>query len=180
MEFQSQILLHPGLGNSGPKHWQSWWEKRFPSFKRIQQSEWDQPALIDWMETLDKEVNSYDPGNVIIVAHSLACCTVVNWASQYKRIIRGALLVAPSDTESEIYPNGTTGFTPMPLKKLPFPSIVVMSTDDEYVSIDRAKTFASAWGSELVNIGHAGHVNSDSNLGFWEFGLELLSRLDRT
>ncbi|HYG03750.1 MAG TPA: alpha/beta hydrolase [Chryseosolibacter sp.] len=180
MHFTSQILLHPGLNNSGTNHWQTWWEKRFPAFKRIQQFEWDQPVLHEWMETLDREVSAYDSPNVIIVAHSLACCTVVNWAYHYKRKIKGALLVAPSDTESANYPPGTTGFTPMPLHKLAFPSTVVISSDDKFVSIERAQTFASAWGSELVNIGRAGHINSDSKLGFWEFGLELLSRLDRS
>jgi predicted alpha/beta hydrolase family esterase len=66
----------------------------------------------------------------------------------------------------------------MPLNKLPFPSITVMSSNDVYVTIDRAKEFSTAWGSELINIGNAGHINADSNLGFWEFGLELLDRLD--
>jgi predicted alpha/beta hydrolase family esterase len=119
-----------------------------------------------------------DPENVILVGHSLACSAIGYWAKQYQRKIKGALLVAPSDTESEAYPTGTSGFSPMPLNKLPFPSITVMSTNDAYVEIDRAKIFANAWGSELINIGNAGHINSESNLGFWEFGLELLTRLD--
>ncbi|MDQ2766073.1 MAG: alpha/beta hydrolase, partial [Gemmatimonadota bacterium] len=87
------------------------------------------------------------------------------------------LLVGPSDTEAASYPNGPTGWSPMPMARLPFPSIVVASTDDEYVTIERAQSFADAWGSLLVNIGAAGHINSASNLGEWPLGRELLAEL---
>jgi predicted alpha/beta hydrolase family esterase len=179
MNFTSQVLIHPGLNNSGEMHWQTLWEKRYPNFTRVQQKEWDHPVCSEWIKTLDEIVMSHDPANVVIVAHSLACATVVFWTKQYNRKIKGALLVAPSDTEADSYPSGTTGFTPMPLIKLPFPSITVASTNDTYVKIDRAKALASSWGSEFVTIGNAGHINADSKLGFWEFGLELLDRLDR-
>jgi uncharacterized protein len=179
MEFNSRILIHPGLNNSGDKHWQTLWEKRFPQFSRIQQEDWDTPTREDWTSVIDLEVMRENPANVILVGHSLACCTIIYWAQQYKRPIKGALLVAPSDTEADTYPSGTQGFTPMPLYKLPFPSITVASTNDNFVKIDRAQFFANVWGSELVNIGNAGHINGDSKLGFWEFGLELLDRLDR-
>jgi predicted alpha/beta hydrolase family esterase len=178
MYFKSRVLIHPGLGNSGPGHWQSLWEKRYPAFARINQREWETPVCDDWITLLDREVSSHKMDEVIIVGHSLACATVGYWAGKHPRKIKGALLVAPSDTEAETYPEGTSGFKPMPMNRLPFPSITVMSTNDYYVSIDRAQAFAGAWGSELINIGNAGHINADSNLGFWEFGLELLNRLD--
>lgn len=178
MTFKSRILIHPGLNNSDEEHWQTRWEKMYPSFTRVQQKEWDTPACKDWIETLDAEVMRETPEQVIIVGHSLACCTIGYWTKEYNRIIKGALLVAPSDTEAESYPAGTTGFTPMPLGKLPFPSIMVASTNDFYVTIERAQYFANAWGSEFVNIGEAGHINAASNLGNWEFGLSLLRQLD--
>jgi predicted alpha/beta hydrolase family esterase len=178
MNFRSQILIHPGLGNSGEQHWQTLWEKRYPQFSRVAQQEWDAPVCKTWISTIDETVMRHEPGSVILVGHSLACCAIGYWSQQFQRKIKGALLVAPSDTEADSYPAGTTGFTPMPLVRLPFPTITVMSTNDPYVQIDRAKAFAQAWGSELINIGNAGHINADSKLGFWEFGLELLDRLD--
>lgn len=178
MQFTSNILIHPGLGNSGERHWQTIWEKRFPQFKRIDQKQWEFPVCDDWISTIDEWVMRHDPEQVILVGHSLACSAIGYWAQKYQRKIKGAMLVAPSDTEADSYPPGTTGFAPMPMNKLPFPSITVMSTNDAYVKIERAQAFAKAWGSELVNIGDAGHINADSNLGFWEFGLELLDRLD--
>jgi predicted alpha/beta hydrolase family esterase len=178
MNFKSRILIHPGLGNSGEQHWQTLWEKRYPQFTRIEQKEWDAPVCKDWISTIDEAVMQSEPRSVILVGHSLACCAIGYWSQEFQRKIKGALLVAPSDTEADSYPPGTTGFKPMPMSKLPFPSITVMSTNDQYVQIDRAKTFAQAWGSELINIGNAGHINAESKLGFWEFGLELLDRLD--
>jgi predicted alpha/beta hydrolase family esterase len=178
MNFKSQILIHPGLGDSGEKHWQTLWELRFPVFSRVQQRNWDTPVCSEWIDTMDEYITKHDPAKVILVCHSLACCTIGYWAKKYNRKIKGALLVAPSDTEAPSYPAGTTGFKPMPMEKLPFSTITVMSTNDEYVTIDRARTFANAWGSELINLGDTGHINAASNLGFWEFGLELLKRLD--
>jgi len=37
---------------------------------------------------------------------------------------------------------------------------------------------AASWGSELINIGDAGHINALSGFGEWDAGLEILKRLD--
>jgi len=87
------------------------------------------------------------------------------------------LLVAPSDTEAPSYPPGTTGFTPMPLFKLPFHSIVIASTNDLYASMERAQFFADNWGSKLITVGALGHINSASNLGNWPQGYTILQQL---
>lgn len=177
MQFNSAILIHPGLGNSGPTHWQSFWEREY-GFPRVEQRDWETPVRTEWTTTLNNHVSKYDPQNLILVVHSLACITTAYWAQQYKVKIKAALLVAPSDTEADTYPPGTTGFKPVPLFKLPFPSILVTSSDDYYVTVERATQFATAWGSELINIGKAGHINVASGYGEWNEGLEILKRLD--
>jgi predicted alpha/beta hydrolase family esterase len=91
--------------------------------------------------------------------------------------VRGALLVAPSDTEADSYPPGTSGFVPMSTQRLPFPTIMVASTDDPYVTQDRAQTFSQVWGSELVWVENAGHINGQSGYGVWPQGVELLFKL---
>jgi predicted alpha/beta hydrolase family esterase len=178
MKFNSRIFILPGLGNSGPGHWQTLWENRFPDFIRIQQREWDTPRCEDWIETIHNTIAPFDPNEVILAGHSLACSAIGYWSKRYNLKIRGALLVAPSDTEAKTYPSGTTGFRPMPMNKLPFKSIVVASDDDFYVHPDRAKLFSQAWGSELLVINHAGHINASSGLGEWQSGLDLLKKLD--
>lgn len=177
MTFQSTILIIPGLGNSGPQHWQSLWENEF-NFTRVEQKDWDIPVCTDWIENINDEVKKYDPAKVILVGHSLACSTIAYWAQKFNVKIKGALLVGPSDTEADSYPPGTTGFKPVPLNTLPFKTIVVASTNDFYVTFERAKLFADSWGSELINIGDAGHINVASGFGEWNEGLAILKRMD--
>ena len=86
----------------------------------------------------------------------------------------GAFIVAQSDVEHPDYPIEGRSFSYMPLSRLPFPSIVVASTNDVYVSVERARQFADAWGSRLVFIGDAGHVNAASGYGPWPEGEQML------
>jgi len=89
----------------------------------------------------------------------------------------GAFLVGPSDTEAPSYPVGPTGFDPMPLQKLPFHSVVVASGDDPYVTEQRAKLFASSWGSRLIRLANAGHINTASGYGPWPEGESWLEEM---
>jgi predicted alpha/beta hydrolase family esterase len=170
------VLTLPGLNNSGPQHWQTLWEAE-NGFTRIEQKEWDTPVCEDWIKTVDAVVTQHPPDQVILVGHSLACCTILRWAARYNRVIKGAFLVGPSDVDAPSYPKGTKGFKPMPLNQLPFPSITVASSNDPYVTIERAQQFAHAWRSWLVNIGDHGHINAASNLGLWPEGMALLQQL---
>jgi uncharacterized protein len=171
----SPVLLLPGLYDSGPQHWQTLWMKGRPGFRRVEQRDWEKPDVADWIANLDAAVIEAGPA-ALLVAHSSSCALVAHWAAR-ARPIRGALLVAPSDPEAPSYPAGPTGFAPMPLARLPFASTVVASTDDPYVSLDRAREFARAWGSALVEVGPVGHINSASGLGEWPAGLALLDAL---
>jgi uncharacterized protein len=144
-----KILTVPGLYDSGPEHWQSRWEHEFLEVERITQRDWNRPICAEWIAEVDKAVTTAGPATVVLAAHSLGCATVVHWAKVFNRAIRGALLVAPSDVEAPSYPPGTAGFVPIPLEKLPFTSIVVASSNDPYVAVDRARFFADSWGSEM-------------------------------
>jgi predicted alpha/beta hydrolase family esterase len=171
-----RVLLLPGLYNSGPEHWQRYWAAEH-GFPIVEQRDWETPDRREWVETLQRAVTA-EPGPVVLVGHSLSCCLIAHWAGAHpSENVQGALLVAPSDVEAPSYPQGTTGFTPMPLDPLPFPSIVVASTDDEYVSLDRAERFARAWGSHFEVLGPLGHINSASRLGLWPEGYALLREL---
>lgn len=177
MATQTPVLILPGLYNSGELHWQTVWEKNNPSFFRVQQADWETPICSDWIARIDDEIVKRGAENVVLVGHSLACQTIIKWYEKYQRIIKGALIVAPSDVDAPSYPEGTQGFKPMLLIKLPFPSIVIASTNDIYIGFEQAQRFAQAWGSTFVNAGDLGHINSDSNLGEWAFGFEQLQKL---
>ncbi|QNE38311.1 alpha/beta hydrolase [Hymenobacter sp. NBH84] len=169
------ILTAPGLGNSGPIHWQTQWEQQY-GYQRVQQHDWNHPVCADWVQTLEATVAAAGP-QVVLVAHSLACATVAHWAATTRHHLQGVLLVAPADVDRPDFPPEVVGFAPMPLARLPFPSIVVASTDDQYVSLARAQQFAAAWGSRFVNVGALGHLNSESGLGLWPQGYQLLQEL---
>lgn len=175
-----RTLILPGLYDSGPEHWQSRWERLDASCTRVQQREWAQPDCADWVATLDASIRAADTP-VVLVAHSSSCSMVAHWAKEASAervaLVRGALLVAPSDPTAPSYPAGPTGFAPVPMQRLPFPSIVVASRNDDYVSLETARAYADAWGSDFVDIGDAGHINGASGLGDWSSGYELLGRL---
>ena len=165
----------PGLGNSGPGHWQTYFEQTEPHFTRLTQREWDAPDRAEWVATLDRALAGADLSQVVLVAHSLGCATIAHWAATGRGVVKGALLVAPADVETAHFAAfPATGFAPMPMRRLPFPSLVVASSTDEWVSLDRARQFAQAWGSALVEVGPAGHLNPASGHGEWAAGRVLL------
>jgi serine hydrolase len=176
---RASILVLPGYGDSGPEHWQSLWEAADPRFRRVAQRDWLEPKLDDWLAALDREVSASTTPPVL-VAHSLGCVLVAQWVKRTARTVAGALLVAPADADAladvlEV----VQSFRPVPLIRLPFPTIVVASDDDAYAPRERAEAFARAWGSRFVGLSGVGHINSDSGLGDWPTGRALLDELLR-
>jgi len=176
--MEPQLLILPGLGNSGEKHWQTFWHKKFENSIRLAQDNWDEPIREEWLERLNEEVSKLEKPT-ILVAHSLAVSLVLHWAaSNSNKNIVGALLVAPADVDSPQHtPDIIRNFSPMPIYKLPFPSILVASENDPYASFERKQYFATQWGSDFVNVGQKGHINSDSDLKYWEEGQLILRQL---
>ncbi|QKL60719.1 serine hydrolase family protein [Ralstonia solanacearum] len=93
-------------------------------------------------------------------------------------VVAGAFLVAPSDIDRLVelpgYP--AIGFEPVITKRLPFPSVVLASRNDDRVAFDRAEAFAAAWGSSFVDVGAQGHIGSAAKLGLWPQGLVWLGQ----
>lgn len=174
-------LIVPGYSNSGPDHWQTYWEKSFPDASRVQQHCWEFPKKADWVDTLDRTVAALE-SDTVLVSHSLGVATTVLWLMQKAREgavpakVKGVFLVAPADIDVI---DIVEDFAPMPLEKLPVPSCVVASENDEYVTIERARMFAEAWGSMFFDVGRKGHINALSNLGEWEEGRALLKEFEK-
>jgi len=174
---RTPILILPGYADSGPDHWQSYWERADPMCRRVVQDDWLAPRRDAWLSALERYVAECTAPPVL-VAHSLACTLVAHWASRPSVVAKGALLVAPADVDSPLRtPDEVRSFSPIPLKRLPFPSVVVASTDDPFYSMERANEFAAAWGSRLVTLEKAGHINADAGFGPWPEGRLLLDQL---
>lgn len=176
----ASIVIVPGWRNSGPGHWQSCWAERIPGAIRVQQQDWQQPRCEPWVTAVVQSIEQAQHP-VIIVAHSLGCIASVHAAAQLQKQspgqagrIAGALLVAPADPERRAL---FEDFTPVPADPLPFPSIVVASSNDPYCPIRMASAYAKSWSSTLVRLPDAGHINIESGHSEWPLGWALLSAL---
>ena len=179
MELGGSVLIIPGLGDSGPQHWQSLRQASHPEYQRVRQADWEHPSCSDWVSNLDAAISATSRP-VVLVAHSMGCIAVVHWAAttgNANKRAAAALLVSPPDVEAETIPVGPTEFAPCPLIRLPFKSIVVASTNDPFATLERARFFAEAWGSESVILKSAGHINAASGYGPWPDGERLLEKL---
>ncbi|HET9975980.1 MAG TPA: alpha/beta fold hydrolase [Burkholderiaceae bacterium] len=172
-----RVLLLPGWLDSGADHWQSRWEALHGD-RRVVQADWLWPRRGDWMARLE-DVLLADEAPALLVAHSLGCQLVAAWAahSQHTARVKGALLVAPPDTEREDMPPNLHGWRPIVRTRLPFGAIAVTSSDDPYSASERSAGLARDWGAAVVCIGPRGHINGESGLGDWPEGRALLDRL---
>jgi predicted alpha/beta hydrolase family esterase len=168
----------PGLAGSDSGHWQTIWEQQNPEeFERVGQDNWDWPVMEKWVQRLhERLLDGTSP--VVLIAHSLGCITLAHWSSRYTSDrVAGAMLVAPADAEQSRRLSFVEGFTPVPTGRLPFPSVVVASADDIYMTIERSAYFAEKWGSNFISVGKQGHINASSGLGEWAFGKQVLAGL---
>ncbi|MHA6685447.1 RBBP9/YdeN family alpha/beta hydrolase [Mesorhizobium sp. A556] len=166
----ADILIVPGYTNSGPDHWQTRWEGRLSSARRVEQAEWSKPVRADWVANVAKAVNAAEKP-VVLIAHSLGVPAVIQAIPEFVKPIAGAFLVAVPDVANpKLRPKHLMTFGPYPLEKLPFPSMLIASRNDPFCAFDVAENLASTWGSLLIDAGEAGHINADSGHGPWPEG----------
>ena len=173
-----RLLLVPGGGGSGPQHWHRFWAASDDRCHWVEQADWEGGTRADWVGALEAEVARHD-GPTILVAHSLGCVVTAHWAGDETGPVVGAMLVAPADIETsdELAGAPYNQFVPIPRTPLPFPSVVVASSNDPLLSVERAEDLASAWGAEVAEIGPHLHVGSDAELGQWPEGRAILDEL---
>jgi predicted alpha/beta hydrolase family esterase len=173
---EADILIVPGYQNSGPDHWQTRWQQKLSTARRVEQAAWSKPERDDWTAKLAEAVNAATKP-VVLVAHSLGVATAVQAIALFERPVAGAFLVGPPDVANpEIRPRHLLTFGPYDRAPLPFPSTVVASRDDPYCGFDVAEDIAAAWGSNFVDAGNSGHMNAESGHGPWPEGLMVFAR----
>jgi predicted alpha/beta hydrolase family esterase len=60
---------------------------------------------------------------------------------------------------------------------LDVPTVLVASRNDPWMSFDRSRDLADDLGADLIDLGHAGHVNVASGFGPWPGGKVIRDRL---
>lgn len=168
------MLSLPGWTNSGPRHWQTLWERLDARIIRVEQASWDFPVLSDWRARVHEALEA-SPEPTVLLGHSLGSVLIAHVGPQAKHVI-GALLVAPPDLEADTAPLEVRGFRST-FSRLPFPTTLIASRTDQYATFGASERLAATLGSELVDAGPHGHLNTDSRLGTWPFGWEALRRL---
>jgi uncharacterized protein len=166
------ILIVPGWSGSGPDHWQSRWQAKLPTARRVEQPDWYKPERGIWAANLAAEVAA-STRPVVIVAHSAGNSSVSHAAHLFAPgKVAGAFLVAPaSERALHAIPGMPADFCKVERGKLPFASVLAASRNDPYCTFDEAQELAGHWGSEFSDAGESGHINTQSGHGPWPEGL---------
>jgi uncharacterized protein len=167
------LVIVPGLRGHVEDHWQTRLAAKLPDVVVVPSFDRAKRDLAGRVEDLDQVVrDAAHP--VTIFAHSAGVLTTVHWAGRHDRPVRGALLATPPDLARPLPPQYPTlgeledsGWIPVPRARLPFPSIVAASTDEELSDFDGLRSLAEAWGSRFIDIGPVGHLNPASGYGDW-------------
>jgi len=166
----ADILIVPGYTNSGPEHWQTRWQSKLSTARRVEQAEWTKPVREDWTASVANAVNEAERP-VVLVAHSLGVAAAVQAIPQFRKPVAGAFFVAPPDVANpQIRPRHLMTFGPYSREPLPFPSVVIASRNDPFCAFDVAEDIAGAWGSLFIDAGETGHLNEDAGFGPWPEG----------
>src|ERR1700730_6967940 len=150
---EAEILVIPGLGGSGPDHWQSRWEAKIPAVRRVIQADWEKPELAAWRDRIVEEV-ARAARPVVLVAHSLGVLAAVHVApfltiGESSRKVMGAFLVAPPSVKVLAGLDALDpAFLTVPGELLPFPSLVIASRDDPFASFADSEALARTLGAE--------------------------------
>ena len=175
MSSAPTLVIVPGWRNSEPGHWQSLWAECLGGAVRVEMAEddWQRPKRAVWVQAIARTILA-QPGPVVVAAHSLGCIATTHLPPEVASRIQGALLVAPADPERR---GVLADFAPVPHQPLPYRSVVVASANDPFCPIRTAGAYARSWGSEVVRLQNAGHINVESGHGEWPLGLSLLQSL---
>jgi len=181
------VVIVPGLRGDAPAHWQELYAARTPGTVTVgfpPKDRWhDLHARTALIEDAVADVN----GSVILLAHSAGVLATVHWARTHgtsTASVIGAVLATPPDFDV-VWPAphprpaelAAEGWAPIPRSRLPFPSVLAASRNDPLARMRTSAGLAEVWGSRLVDLGDAGHLNPASGFGEWPLVDDLIAEI---
>ena len=174
-----RVLLLHGWGGSESPHWQSWLAgeiaKNYGTVSFLEFSDFDFPSLDVWKRELKNELESFKPD--IVICHSLANTLWFHLCNtQEISKVEKLYLVAPPSLNSKIEELKTFFSLKMPTRSCAKETMLVVSTDDPYMSMDEANELQASLKIPMKVLEDAGHINADSGFGEWPWILEELRK----
>lgn len=163
-------LIVPGLNNSDERHWQSIWQAQLPQSTRIDLDDWATPDLNRWCNAIARALVVTDQP-AILIAHSFGALASARMAELLPEKVLALFLVAPAD------PDKFTIADQIPQKALEVKTQLIASSNDPWMHAEKAEYWASKWAADYLLLDDVGHINSQSNIAEWPWGIEQLRNL---
>ena len=155
-----KLLMIPGLHDSGPAHWQTWLQGQYARRTvRVEQEDWSAADLAKWAQRIELTLARYPRSSWVAVAHSFGCLALLRFLALGGHGIQAAVMVAPADPEK------FAAAPKLPQARLAIPSVILASRTDPWMRFDAVCAWGRVWGSQLVSLGDAGHINADAGFG---------------
>jgi hypothetical protein len=173
------ILMVPGRYEPGDEHWQTRWQSRLSTARRVGVNGVTATGPVRVDDIVDAVRGHQRP--VIMIAHSFGVvASVIAAHALFKpdgrertaSALKGLFLVAPAGSRSVLESDDVDhALAHPPLTHLPVPSVVIASRNDPHCPFLEAEEWAHAWGASFVDAGDSGHIDVASGHGPWPEGL---------
>jgi uncharacterized protein len=173
---ETDILVIPGYEGSGPVHWQTRMVAKLSTARFVEQPDWLYPSLSDAVGEVVAAVDGA-ARPVVFVTHSAGGNLLAHAVPSLRQIglidrVKGAFLVVPPTARALATLQGIDpAIADFPRDPLPFPTVLVASSNDPFASSLEAADMAQSWGAKLIEAGEAGHINQASGHGPWPEGM---------
>ena len=171
------IAGYAGAAANGEAHWQARMVSKLSTAKIVEQEDWFYGSLSKAVAAVLDAVKATDKP-VVFVAHSAGCTLVAHSIAALREAgvvdrVKGGFLVAPPSQQelAKLAPKVDAAMLQVPRDPLPFPSVLIASSNDPFSTLEQSADLASAWGSQFVEAGEQGHINTASGHGPWPEGM---------
>lgn len=178
--MKKRVLLLHGWGGSDAPHWQSYIAaevaRDYGCVSFLKLPNFDLPNRDIWVKKTLRELREFKAD--IVICHSLANILWFHMCnSGLLEDVEKLFLVAPPSLKSKIAELESFFPIEVPKNLHAKETLLICSSNDPYMSLKEAKELQSELGVEMKVLENAGHINSDSGFGEWEWMLEKIKGL---